>query len=236
MNTNPLILLIPQIFPGSDNILTRPGYMTEVQAAGGIPVLMPPTEDQQVIADLISRADGLLVPGGQDVHPSAYGEEVLPACGLTQEWRDRMEFLALEAAMEAGKPVFCICRGIQTLNVYLGGSLFQDIPTQYETTIVHSMEKPTNRHWHDVTIGKDTPLYELLKQDVIGVNSCHHQAIRRLGKGLQVMAEAPDGIIEAVWMPDRPFVWGVQWHQELFCGEDPNHRKLFEAFVEACRK
>ena len=232
----PLIAVIPQLFPGSENILTRPGYMTEIQAAGGLPVLLPPTEDEDDIRRLLSQVDGLLVPGGQDVEPFYYGEETLPACGDVQPWRDRMEFKSLKIALELDLPILCICRGHQVLNVFLGGSLYQDIPSQMDFSIIHSMTPPTGRIWHEVTVARGTPLYDLWKQEKVGVNSCHHQGIKRLGDGLAVMATAPDGIIEAVYMPDKRFVWGIQWHPEVFYGSDPNHRVLFEAFVEACRK
>lgn len=225
----PIIALIPQMFPGTDNILTRPGYMTETLAAGGLPLLLPPLEEEADIRRVIHETDGLLVPGGQDVDPVLYGEERIPACGEPQPWRDRMEQTAIRAALEEGKPIFAICRGFQILNVTLGGDMYQDIPG-------HSMEQPTNRAWHSVRVEKDSPLYRLLGQEEIGVNSCHHQAVRRIGAGLKVMASAPDGIAEAFWMPEHPFVWGVQWHPELFYGADPNHRRLFEAFVDACRK
>ena len=236
MNKKPLIGVIPQIYPGSDNIVTRPGYMTEILESGGLPLLLPPTTEEEDLSQLIAMTDGLLLTGGQDVDPARYGEEKLPECGEPQDWRDAMEQLAVTVALKMNKPVFAICRGIQALNVALGGSLYQDIPTQYGREIIHSMEKPTNRHWHNVDLVEGSPIHELLQQKTIGVNSCHHQGIRRLGDGLEVMATAPDGIIEAVYLPDMPFVWGVQWHPELFYGADPNHRKLFEAFVEACRK
>ncbi len=232
----PMIVVIPQLFPGSDNILTRPGYMTEVQVAGGMPLLAPPTEKDEDILQLIEMADGLLVPGGQDVDPAMYGEERLPECGEPQGWRDRMEQKAILKALELNKPIFAICRGFQILNVVLGGDLYQDIPTQYDTTIEHSMPQPSDRLWHEVNVVPDSPLYDLLGQDSFAVNSCHHQAVRRLGKGLTVMATAPDGITEAYWMPDKPFVWGVQWHPERLGETEQNHRKLFEAFIEACRK
>ena len=231
----PRIAVIPQIYPGSDNIVTRPGYMTEILAAGGLPMLLPPTEDIEDLKALLSSVDGLLMTGGQDLEPALYGEATLPSCGMTQPWRDRMEMLALEVALELDLPVFCICRGFQTLNVYLGGSLYQDIPSQKDFSIIHSMPQPTNRIWHQVSVKEGTPLYDLWQEPVVGVNSCHHQGVKRLGEGLAVMAEAPDGIIESFYMPDKRFVWGVQWHPELFYGADPHHRALFEAFVAACR-
>ena len=231
----PLIAVIPQIYPGSDNIVTRPGYMTEIQAAGGLPVLLPPTEDEADLRVLLSQVDGLLVTGGQDLEPSLYGEETLPACGMIQPWRDRMEQHAILTALSLDLPIFCICRGIQSLNVTLGGTLYQDIPSQTPFSIIHSMTSPTGRIWHEVSVVPGTPLFDLWGKTTVGVNSCHHQGIKRLGSGLTVMATAPDGIIEGVYMPDKRFVWGVQWHPELFYGSDPNHRALFEAFVAACR-
>ena len=235
MSKKPLIAVIPQIYPGSENIVTRPGYMTEIQAAGGLPVLLPPTEDEDDLRALLSVADGLLMTGGQDVEPFYYGEETLPVCGDIQPWRDRMEFKALKIALDLDLPILCICRGFQTLNVFLGGSLYQDISSQKEFSIVHSMTPPNGRVWHEVSVVPGTPLFDLWKESVVGVNSCHHQGVKVLGNGLSVMAAAPDGIVESFYMPDKRFVWGVQWHPETFYGSDPHHRAVFEAFVEACQ-
>ena len=212
-----------------------PGYMTGLLQAGAIPVMMPLTDEREIICRLVDGLDGFLLTGGHDINPAFYGEEPLKACGVLCEERDRMEAILLEEALKAGKPVFGICRGIQFLNVYLGGTLYQDLPSLRPGGLEHHMEPPYDVPVHEVTIETDSPLNDILGQETLPVNSYHHQAVKTLAPGLKAMAYAADGLVEAVYMPDRSFVMAVQWHPELSCQVDANSRKLFQAFVEACR-
>ena len=168
--------------------------------------------------------------GGPDIEPWRYGQEVLPECGPQNIQRDAMEWKLLTAALKADKPVLGVCRGIQVLNVLLGGTLYQDIPSQYKTELCHSMpEPPYNRNVHSLQVVEGTPLAALSPVD--GVNSRHHQAVLDLAPGLEIMAYSSDGIIEAARMPEKRFVWAVQWHPEAFWEEEGIHLELFRKLV-----
>lgn len=230
----PIIGLVPLVDEGRDSYWMLPGYMRGIEQAGGVPVMLPLSDDPDAIATLAGHCDGFLFTGGHDVSPSLYGEETLPQCAAVCPGRDRMEKPLLEAALNANKPVFGICRGIQLINALLGGTLYQDLPTQHPSDTCHHMDAPYNRVAHEVTLLPGTPLQALLDEETLGVNSCHHQAIKALSPRLSPMAVAPDGIVEAAWMPDRRFVWAVQWHPEFFDADHEPSQKLFDAFVRAC--
>ena len=132
------------------------------------------------------------------------------------------------------KPVLCICRGLQLFNVVMGGTLWQDLPSQRPSEIKHSQGKPYGAAAHSVELVPGSPLHALLGQSTIGVNTRHHQAIRELAPSLAVMATSPDGLIESICLPGSRFAWGVQWHPEHMAPEDANSVKIFEAFVDAC--
>ncbi|KFI49675.1 gamma-glutamyl-gamma-aminobutyrate hydrolase family protein [Bifidobacterium biavatii] len=150
--------------------------------------------------------------------------------------RDRMESLLLPAAMRLNKPILGICRGIQFINKYLGGTLWQDLPTEHPSEVEHHMKPPYDSFGHHVELVPGTPLAELFAgQREIAVNSYHHQAVRELAPGLRVMATAPDGIVEALWRPDSRFLWAVQWHPEFLYRVDPRSQAIFNTFVAAAR-
>ena len=130
--------------------------------------------------------------------------------------------------------MLCICRGLQLFNVVMGGTLWQDLPSQRPSEIKHSQGKPYGAATHSVELVPGSPLHALLGQSTIGVNTRHHQAIRELAPSLAVMATSPDGLIESICLPGSRFAWGVQWHPEHMAPEDANSVKIFEAFVEAC--
>ena len=147
-----------------------------------------------------------------------------------------MERKLFPLALETGKPMLGICRGIQLFNVMLGGSLYQDIPTECPSDVEHHETPPYDKVAHPVTVEQGTPLYQAVGVTQMGVNSYHHQGIKALGKGLRVAAKAPDGMVEAVYLPDHPFALAVQWHPEFSRLSDENSRRIFEAFVKAARK
>jgi putative glutamine amidotransferase len=161
---------------------------------------------------------------------------MLPECNPPCPQRDEMEQLLFAEVMHLGKPIFAICRGIQIVNVFLGGTLIQDIPSQTGSEVAHSQPPPYSRPSHDITVEPGTPLYELFGRDTLPVNSDHHQCVKDLAPSLAIMARCKDdGLTEAVYMPDKPFVWGVQWHPECAL-DDPASHALFKKFVDACMK
>ena len=159
-----------------------------------------------------------------------------PTCGELCPARDTLERELLNRALEQDKPILGICRGLQILNVTLGGTLYQDLPTEHPPEISHSMKPPYDRAAHTVRILPDTPLAALLQKPELGVNSCHHQAIKTLAPGLVEMARSTDGLIEAVYLPGKTFVWAVQWHPELSLHAGEASRKMFIALVTAVIK
>lgn len=242
MVTMPLIGVTTSVTPDDDRgpaphraHLNR-AYVLAVQAAGGVPVLLPPYLDDRVREALWSRLAGLVLTGGGDVDPATFEEPRDPSVDLVSEARDALELGLTERALDQGLPLLAICRGVQVLNVALGGTLHQHIPDAYPTsTIAHSQTEPRQRATHDVKVMVEgTTLGAVLGASELSVNSFHHQAIRRLGRGLRDVAWAPDGIIEGVDLPDaRGLVLGVQWHPEDLVGHDVAASKLFAALIAA---
>lgn len=230
----PVIGVVPLYDIQRDSLWMIPGYLDGIAAAGGIPVVLPLTEDEQVLGQLANDVDGFLMTGGQDVSPALYGEERLDSCGETLPVRDGMESRLFQLCLERDVPVLGICRGIQLMNVLLGGTLYQDLPSQHPTETEHHMSPPYDRPVHQVEICKGTPLFDLIQTERMDVNSYHHQAVRDKAPALQTMAVSEDGLIEAVCLPERPFVWAVQWHPELSWRTDEKSRRIFEAFVGRC--
>jgi putative glutamine amidotransferase len=145
-----------------------------------------------------------------------------------------METLLLKYAMQLNKPILGICRGIQFINAALGGTLWQDIPSQFSDTITHCQKSPYDVPSHEVYIDNGTPLYELLKTKELPVNSYHHQGIRLLSDELKPMAKSPDGLVEAVYSPKHKFLWAVQWHPEFSYTKDDNSMNIFKEFIRHC--
>ncbi len=197
--------------------MTRRNYVAMIRAAGGEPVLMP-TGDERAARRLLGLVDGLMLTGGDDVNPERYGEAALECCGNITPERDAFERALVMEALERDMPVFGICRGVQSLNVILGGSLYQDLASQVSPeSRLHQQPAPFDAPAHDVELVSGSPLGELLGAARISVNSMHHQAIKRMSPQLRAMAYAPEGFVEAAYMPDRRYVRAVQWHPEYMC-------------------
>ena len=216
----------------------RQTYVDSIIAAGGAPFLIPLVEDEAVLRSLYERLDGLLLAGGCDVNPKHYGEEPLPELGVVDEMRDHVELSLARWAAEDGKPVLGICRGIQVLNVALGGSLYQDIPSQLTTELIHDSSF-TYENWthlaHDLRIAPDSQLAQLFGTTSFPVNSLHHQALKDVAPLLRAVGWAPDGVIELVEGRNGHFMVGVQCHPEaLQASADPRWRVLFKRFVDSC--
>ena len=232
----PIIGVTPLWDEEKNSYWMLPGYLEGLEEAGAIPIILPLAADGADIAQLADLCDGFLFTGGQDVAPQLYGEAMKPTCGELCPARDTLEQELLNRALEQDKPILGICRGLQILNVTLGGTLYQDLPTEHPSEIEHSMKPPYDQAAHTVRILPDTPLAALLQKQELGVNSCHHQAIRSLAPSLVEMARSTDDLIEAMYLPGKTFVWGVQWHPELSFRTDEDSRKMFMALVTAVIK
>jgi putative glutamine amidotransferase len=213
-------------------------YIRAVQAAGGIPVLLTPHFTAEAQTALWERLDGLLLTGGGDIEPSRFGDVAHPTVSEVSPARDDLELGLTRRAVSEDVPLFAICRGIQVLNVALGGTLVQDIPSEWPNALPHAQSAPRHEPTHAVKImGEGTHLGRVLGVLEIEVNSLHHQAIKQLGDGLREVAWAPDGIVEGVEIPgDGRFVVGVQWHPEELVTHDQAARNLFAALVDAARR
>lgn len=233
--SKPLIGVMPLWDEGKKSIWMLPGHLEGIREAGGTPVIFPLTEDREELEQLCSLCNGFLITGGQDVDPAIYRETPIPQMGEICTVLDQMERQVLEYVIKEDKAVLGICRGIQYLNAMLGGSLYQDLNVQHPSKTEHHMEPPYGRVIHQVQIIDGTPLHQLLQVTELGVNSYHHQAVKTLAPLLTVMAESEDGLVEAVYMPKKNYVWAVQWHPELSYQTDKYSRKIFESFVAACK-
>lgn len=219
-------------------------YILAVQRAGGIPVILPVTDNPQVIQRMIESIDGLILTGGEDIDPLKwFGEEPVPAMGGIVPVRDFFDIHLVRAAVARGIPVLGICRGEQVINVAFGGTLYQDIPSQAKSKnpVKHRQSAPREYGTHSISIKKDSRLYEILGADVAGsgklrVNSYHHQAVKDVAPGFVVSAYAKDGIVEAIEMKNDPRVIGVQFHPEgLISAGDDTFLPLFLNLVKASR-
>ena len=212
-------------------------YLESVKRAGAEVVELALTDDPQAA---VERLGGLLLAGGGDIDPGYFGQTPHASFEAAEPGRDRFEIELVKAAIARDLPIFAICRGVQVLNVALGGDLVQDIPTEVNGAVHHDVREPRYALAHEVWATKGSRFAQLMGDKLTDgescdVNSRHHQAIRHVAEGLEVVATAPDGVIEAVERPASAFCLGVQWHPENFwrTGE---FRPLFEGFVEATRR
>ena len=211
---------------------TSQNYICAIEEFGGTPLPLYPGVSEDASADI----DGLLLTGGGDIHPDNFGEPYHPTLKYVNEARDDLEIPLCQKAIADDLPVFGICRGIQVMSVAMGGSLYQDIPTEYpQEAVTHTAENNEDAR-HEIEI-RDSRLIEIIEKGIDEVNSAHHQAVNDIGDGFVVTAHCrEDGVIEAMENPSKRFVLGVQYHPErmIQTAEFREHRrKLFEAFIEA---
>jgi putative glutamine amidotransferase len=240
MNSNraPILIGMPtQLDPGTDSQYLSRRYTESIAASGGVPILIPLLETSEVTDTIIDQLSGILLSGNNsDLDPALYGEIRLETCGPTQPLRDRMDFYLLEAAFKRKLPVLAICFGIQSLNVFLGGSLVQDIPSCLATPIQHNNGDSNECPSHEIEISAGSILEQIAGGLKKTVNSTHHQAVKHPGQGLEVIARAPDNVVESVSYSDpNHWVLGIQWHPEKSFACDEFSRKIFEFFLARCR-
>lgn len=206
-------------------------YLQAIEAAGGLPVVIPPLE-LHAVEPLLDRFGGVCLSGGPDLDPEAYHERRHPELGPVEPELDRFELELARRADARGLPMLAVCRGAQALNVARGGTLHQHLPDRPGVTIEHRQSAPGDRTTHAVEVMAGSRLARIMGRRRARVNSFHHQAIDRLGAGLRAVAWSPDGVIEGIEAPGRDFLIGVQWHAETLVDRRDNCR-LFQALVEA---
>lgn len=219
------------VFNGNHVSYTPQGFVNAVQNAGGLPIVLP-IGGEETAAAYISKIDKLLLAGGQDISPDLFGEQPHPKLEETNRNRDLFELALIKEAVKQNKPIFAVCRGMQLINVALGGTLYQDLSLYPEWNVKHG-QQPTQPQFatHDIEIEKDSALYHLLGEKY-RVNSYHHQALNIVAPSLKITAKSSDGIAEAIESADeKQNILGVQWHPELRYDVDAKEFKLFEYFV-----
>lgn len=233
----PLIALTPYFNMDTNEPYMRPAYLKAIRAAGAIPLILPLDLKEDDLEEIAETFDGFLFTGGPDIHPFYFGEETQAHCGNVCLRRDQMELALLKLVMKTQKPILGICRGIQLLNVALGGDIYQDIPSQFpqDFPLAHTQPFDYVMPSHKVTVVPGSLLSRLTGCETLHVNSMHHQACRRIAPGLIASGHASGGLTEAIEKPDYPFFLGVQWHPEYLWDQDPAMKQIFEAFVKAAR-
>jgi len=209
-------------------------YLRAIEAAGGLPMVMPPLAEE-AIDPLLDRLGGICLSGGPDLDPRAYGAAPHEELGPTEPTLDHFELALARRADERGLPVLAVCRGMQLLNVARGGTLHQHLPEVVGPRLTHRQSEPCGQPTHWVRQDADSALSRLMSRRRAKVNSFHHQALRDVADGLLPVAWASDGTIEAVEDPERDFVVGVQWHAECLAAR-PQEAAVFRALVDAARR
>lgn len=210
-------------------------YAEAVRQAGGMPILIPNDIAVDDLDTLLSRMDGVLFTGGYDIDPACYGHPDHPMSEKVDAERDQVEIHLVNTMARSGQPFFGICRGLQIINVALGGRLYEHLPDQLPGNLhLENHDKPRDFLAHSVTVNPDSHLAHILTIREACVNSLHHQGVRQVAPDLRVTALAPDGLVEGIELPGHPFALAVQWHPEELL-EYAAMCNLFRAFIHACQ-
>ena len=236
MEKRPLIGIVPDYSEEKKQMELYSNYVTSVERSGGIPLILPIPSDEKTAEKLAALCDGFLFSGGIDVSPKRYGEEPIPELGEVSPMRDDADFGYFRLAYESKKPIFGFCRGEQVVNVCRGGTLYQDLPTQFSGALLnHRQEEAGDVKTHEVSALEGSVMAKAYGTEKFTVNSFHHEAVKAVAPGLTVTAKSPDGIIEALEDNEYGFFVLVQWHPEKMFDVCKGSRELFRLFIEACR-
>ena len=215
-------------FDSEGRVCIMPEYLNALWAAGAVGTLLPYRTDKEFLREVSDKFDGFMFCGGDDIDPELYGEENKGDSKNICSIRDNFEMAVFDKIFSSGKPILAICRGLQILNVYLGGTLYQHIDN-------HSQAAPKNVREQTTLVYKGSLLERIVGSNEILTNSFHHQNIKKLGNGLVADAKSHDGYIEAAHVEGHKFCLGVQWHPEAYFGEDESSSKIFSEFIKACK-
>lgn len=218
-------------FLGLERAYLNESYIKAVLEAGGIPIVLPIIDDLSLVSTQIACCDGIILSGGQDIHPMFYSEQQHKHLGDVDSKVDRYQLEVARTAIENDTPLLGICKGMQIMNVATGGSLYQDLEEMNKPLLKHLQSGKTYETAHSISIENNSTMFELFGQS-LDVNSYHHQAIKQLGDGLKVTALSDDGVIEAVEMNNKRLVMGVQWHPELMALKNDKILRLFKLLIE----
>ncbi|RVU55709.1 gamma-glutamyl-gamma-aminobutyrate hydrolase family protein [Anaerosphaera multitolerans] len=231
----PLIAITPRVDSNWESVNMNSEFFNFLEDLGATPIILPYNYSRESIDNILNKVDGLLFTGGHDINPMYYGEFPTSKCHIISPKRDAFESELMRAAIEKDIPLLAICRGMQLLNIVQGGSLYQDIDSQYKTSLKHINEEPFDKLVHSVEIIKDNPFGSVFKKDLLEVNSLHHQAIKDLGSNLKVFSKSTDGLVEGIYMEDKKFICGVQWHPEFLYKTCEDNKNLLLKFIESCK-
>ena len=224
------------IMESTERVFISEKFINCVEKAGGIPLILPHVNDMEDVKAQIDACDGIILCGGMDIHPLYYGEEPHHNLGFVNSKEDEYQIKIARITLNLHKPILGICRGHQLLNVVCGGTLYQDLSEILSSTIKHDQIPKRYEPYHSINIANGTKLEKILGNNTM-VNSIHHQCIKELGTGLKATAYAKDGVIEAIEMPGRDFIMGVQWHpEEMAVRGDGNMIEIFKEFVKKSKR
>jgi len=222
-------------FKDHERVYINKGYIDSVIKAGGIPLLLPLNADLDTADQLLSMVDGFILSGGQDVNPRLYGEENHPLLGEISGQRDTIEMHILKRITESKKPLLGICRGHQLINVFFGGTLYQDLSLQPKANLKHSQDGTWHELSHSVSIAPNSKLHQIFGILEMKINSFHHQAVKDLAPGFVINALSSDNVIESIAKTNGQWIVGVQWHPELMVDKDSTCN-LFSTLVHESAK
>lgn len=236
--TRPIIGVPPSIENGNSRHFVNHDNLQALHEAGGLPYILHYVADKEVIQQIAANLDGLYLTGGNDIDPTAFGEEPHPRLGEINPIRDNFELTLIQEMLLQDKPILGVCKGAQMINIALGGDMYQDIYTQIDASLLqHTQNAPDEHGSHYVFIEENSLLKKITGKEQIKVNSRHHQANRQAGGNIVHSGTASDGVIEASESTNHTFVLGLQWHPEnMVVKGDENAKNIFDSFVHACHK